>query len=166
MVGKFLNGYERVAGAEPAPGFDRWYAINGYADYFDFQVTDDGELREVAEYATDDLTREAIEFTAEAQGDDVPFFLWLSYNAPHTVLPEHAAALRRPCGPAPGRRGVRGASRMRRCPAALVRRGRDRQAVARRRPGRDAAGPGRGGHAGLALRAGGAGGGRRAARDR
>ena len=87
MVGKFLNGYERVAGAEPAPGFDRWYAISGSADYFDFQVSDDGELREVPGYATDDLTREAIEFTDAAQADDVPFFLWLAYNAPHTVLP-------------------------------------------------------------------------------
>ncbi len=70
MIGKFLNGYERVAGAEPAPGFDRWYAINGSADYFDFQVSDDGKLREVGEYATDDLTREAIEFTADARTDE------------------------------------------------------------------------------------------------
>ena len=87
MVGKFLNGYEAVAGMEPAPGFDRWYAITGYADYFNFQVSDDGEAREVGGYSTDDLTREAIDFTGEAHRDEVPFFLWLSYNAPHTVLP-------------------------------------------------------------------------------
>ncbi len=87
MIGKFLNGYERVAGKEPAPGFDRWYAITGYADYFNFQVSDDGEARRVDSYATDDLTREAIDFTGAAHRDGVPFFLWLSYNAPHTVLP-------------------------------------------------------------------------------
>ena len=87
MVGKFLNGYERVAGAEPAPGFDRWYSIFGPANYFNFKVSDDGEVRDIAGYATNDLTREAIEVIAEADQDDVPFFLWLAYNAPHTVLP-------------------------------------------------------------------------------
>ena len=87
MVGKFLNGYERVAGADPAPGFDRWYSIYGPANYVGFQVSDDGELRDVDDYATDDLTREAIEISSEAERDEVPFFLWLAYNAPHTVLP-------------------------------------------------------------------------------
>jgi arylsulfatase A-like enzyme len=87
MVGKFLNGYEREAGAEPAPGFDRWYSIFGPANYFDFQVSDGGDVRDVAGYATEDLTREAIEITEEADRDDIPFFMWLAYNAPHTVLP-------------------------------------------------------------------------------
>ena len=87
MVGKFLNGYERVAGAEPAPGFDRWYSIFGPANYFDFEVSDGGEVRDVARYSTADLTREAIEITADAGRDDVPFFIWLAYNAPHTVPP-------------------------------------------------------------------------------
>lgn len=87
MVGKFLNGYEPAGGAEPAPGFDRWYSIFGYADYFDFMVSDDGEIRNDPGYATDSLTREGIEFARSASGRDNPFFLWLSYNAPHTVLP-------------------------------------------------------------------------------
>jgi N-acetylglucosamine-6-sulfatase len=87
MVGKFLNGYGDVAGSAPAPGFDRWYAMQGYADYFDFEVSDDGRRRQVARYATRELTDRAREFIDA--GRRRPFFLWLSYNAPHTVLPGH-----------------------------------------------------------------------------
>lgn len=85
MIGKFLNGYEPDAGAQPAPGFDRWYAIHGYADYFDFQVSDNGELKRDPGYATESLTSQAIRFTRQASADEQPFFLWLSYNAPHTI---------------------------------------------------------------------------------
>lgn len=85
MIGKFLNGYEPFGAAEPAPGFDRWFAVFGSADYFDFQVSDDGELREEAGYSTEVLTSEAIDFAADSTADDDPFFLWLSLNAPHTV---------------------------------------------------------------------------------
>jgi N-acetylglucosamine-6-sulfatase len=87
MVGKFLNGYGDVAGSAPAPGFDRWYAMQGYADYFDFEVSDDGRRRHVGRYATRELTARAREFIDAVRGR--PFFLWLSYNAPHTVLPGH-----------------------------------------------------------------------------
>jgi len=86
LIGKFLNGYEPVAGAEPAPGFDSWFAIYGSADYFGFQVSDQGELREESGYSTEVFASKAIDFTKEAARDDVPFFLWLSLNAPHTVL--------------------------------------------------------------------------------
>ncbi len=85
MIGKFLNGYERVAGTEPAPGFQRWNALVGYADYFNYEITGDDGTREVARYATRELTAQARDFvSAESER---PFFLWLSYNAPHTVLP-------------------------------------------------------------------------------
>ena len=87
MFGKFLNGYGPAGGTQAAPGFDRWLATYGYADYFNYQVSDDGELRTVPEYSTRYFTTEAIGFTREAAEDSAPFFLWLSYNAPHTVLP-------------------------------------------------------------------------------
>lgn len=85
MIGKFLNGYEPFGGPKPAPGFDRWLSIFGYAGYTDFQVSDDGRLRTEDGYATDALTTAAIDFTTRAREE--PFFLWLSYNAPHTVQP-------------------------------------------------------------------------------
>lgn len=85
MVGKFLNGYDRTAGARPAPGFDRWFAMLGSADYFDFEVSDQGRRRFAADYSTRVLTRRARDFVDTTSRR--PFFLWLSYNAPHTVLP-------------------------------------------------------------------------------
>ncbi len=85
MIGKFLNGYEPAHGAAPAPGFDRWYAIHGYADYFDFQVSDNGTIKTDPGYATESLTSRAIEFVEAASSTEDPFFLWLSYNAPHTI---------------------------------------------------------------------------------
>lgn len=93
MIGKFLNGYEPEAGAEPAPGFDRWFSIFGYADYRDFQVSDNGEPGTESGYATDVLTEQAVEFVRTVHEADDPFFLWLSYNAPHTVLPAYG----KPC---------------------------------------------------------------------
>ena len=86
MVGKYLNGYELVGGAEPAPGWDRWFQIHGYADYFGYEISDNGRLSTAGsaarDYSTRVLTREAVRFTRDA-GD--PFFLWLAYNAPHTL---------------------------------------------------------------------------------
>lgn len=43
------------------------------------------EVRET-EYVTDGLSREACRFIREASEKDQPFFLFLSYNAPHTPL--------------------------------------------------------------------------------
>jgi N-acetylglucosamine-6-sulfatase len=87
MIGKFMNGYGDVAGAEPAPGFDRWFAMQGYADYFDFEISDDGRRGRVARYSTRELTARARDFVADVGRR--PFFLWLSYNAPHTVHAGH-----------------------------------------------------------------------------
>ncbi|HKJ36977.1 MAG TPA: sulfatase-like hydrolase/transferase, partial [Solirubrobacterales bacterium] len=79
MIGKFLNGYDRENGADPAPGFDRWYAMLGSAEYRDFEVSDQGERGFASGYATRVLTDEAREFMD--RGGRRPFFLWLSYNA-------------------------------------------------------------------------------------
>ena len=43
------------------------------------------EVRET-EYMTDGLSREAVRFVKEAASKDQPFFLYLSYNAPHSPL--------------------------------------------------------------------------------
>ena len=45
-----------------------------------------GEEVEETEYVTDGLSREAVNFVREAAGKERPFFLYLSYNAPHTPL--------------------------------------------------------------------------------
>ena len=89
FVGKYLNGYELVGGAEPAPGWDRWLQVQGYADYFGYDVSDDGHVSQAGtgprDYSTRLLTREAIHFADDASAGGDPFFLWLAYNAPHTL---------------------------------------------------------------------------------
>ena len=85
MIGKFLNEYESVGGSEPAPGFERWFALYGFAGYFGTEVSDDGARSHLPDdrYTTDELTDQARSFIAD--DDPRPFFLWLSYNAPHTL---------------------------------------------------------------------------------
>jgi N-acetylglucosamine-6-sulfatase len=86
VVGKFMNGFPGTALAGP-PGWDHWFIAVGAVDYFDFEVTTAGELRrfEDGEYATDIYTAEASRFVRRAAREENPFFLWLSYNAPHIV---------------------------------------------------------------------------------
>ncbi len=91
MIGKYLNNYELVGGEQPAPGFDRWFATLGYAGYYDYTVSDDGEPRhygdDLSDYSTSVYFRQAGKFAASAAADDEPFFLWLAPNAPHTAEP-------------------------------------------------------------------------------
>jgi N-acetylglucosamine-6-sulfatase len=86
VVGKFMNGYPGM-GLEGPPGWDHWFIAVGAVDYFDFEVSTAGELRRFddGQYATDVYTDEANRFVRRAGRDEEPFFLWLSYNAPHIV---------------------------------------------------------------------------------
>lgn len=85
MIGKFLNAYEKVGGSSPAPGWDRWFELFRYGDYFGSQVSDQGKVKTLGKrtYTTDELTRQALDFLGTKHRQ--PFFMWLSYNAPHTV---------------------------------------------------------------------------------
>jgi N-acetylglucosamine-6-sulfatase len=89
FVGKFLNGYNDLAGASPAPGFDRWFQFIRYPGYYDYEVSDDGRIAHYGHrrraYSTDVLTRIARQFLDRSSGRRRPFFLWLAYNAPHGV---------------------------------------------------------------------------------
>jgi N-acetylglucosamine-6-sulfatase len=84
LVGRFLNRYR---GLEPAPGFNRWFGYKGAGAYYDYDVSDQGVLRhyghERSDYSTDVLTRAATRFLDRSAASPKPFFLWLTYNAPH-----------------------------------------------------------------------------------
>jgi N-acetylglucosamine-6-sulfatase len=84
VVGKFMNGFYGRALVGP-PGWDHWFIPVGYLGYFGFEVSTAGELRgyDAGEYATDVYTAEANRFVRQAARGERPFFLWLSYNAPH-----------------------------------------------------------------------------------
>jgi len=87
FVGKFLNGSPQVLGNSPAPGFDSWFGFNGVPGYYHYTVSDDGKPLsfgfDTHAYSTDVFTRQAKRFVRANHRRRRPFFLWLSYNAPH-----------------------------------------------------------------------------------
>jgi arylsulfatase A-like enzyme len=84
LVGRFLNRYP---GLEPAPGYDRWFNHKGSGSYYDYDVSDNGVLRHYGrartDYSTRVLSRVASRFLDQSASAVQPFFLWLTYNAPH-----------------------------------------------------------------------------------
>jgi N-acetylglucosamine-6-sulfatase len=90
LIGKYLNGWP--FGPVP-PGWDRWQAIAGNTkNYWSYDVQDgDGQVESHTQYVTRFLGGEAAEFV-DATAGSTPFFLWLSFTAPHshrTPLPRY-----------------------------------------------------------------------------
>jgi arylsulfatase A-like enzyme len=84
MIGKYLNGYDAVAGAAVAPGWDFWVNTLGYAPYFGYRLSIDGEVEQTrGEYSTERFTDEAIDFATGSARRRQSFFLWLAPYAPH-----------------------------------------------------------------------------------
>lgn len=95
LVGKYLNDYPAL-GPTPAPGWDEFFAAGGVTiGYRDFDVGVNGNPRQFGphRYSTSVYTHKAERFVSRTAKHARPFFLWLTYNAPHTV-PDGT----RPCG--------------------------------------------------------------------
>jgi N-acetylglucosamine-6-sulfatase len=93
FVGKYVNGYENNFKAIP-PGWDDFFALvgDGFADGYDFEATDNGEVvsfgNDPDDYQTDVLARRGREFIASSEErDDTPFLLFMAPTAPHDPLP-------------------------------------------------------------------------------
>lgn len=73
-------------------GFEKFYGfIHGSSSYFDPILVRDNEPVEVEDdnfYLTDAISDNAVKYLDEYSQDNVPFFLYVSYNAPH--WPMHA----------------------------------------------------------------------------
>jgi N-acetylglucosamine-6-sulfatase len=90
LVGKYMNGYADSAGYPDTwvpQGWDFWFSLFTDAnDAFDYDANDNGTMvhygRNASDYATDVLTRKALEFLASDGAAD-PFFLMLTPKAPH-----------------------------------------------------------------------------------
>jgi N-acetylglucosamine-6-sulfatase len=88
LIGKWLHDYRTL---QPAPGWDRFWALTSptMTFYYDYEITDSrggkvsyGETP--AEYQTDVLTHQyAVPYILGRATDPDPFFLDLSYIAPH-----------------------------------------------------------------------------------
>jgi arylsulfatase A-like enzyme len=69
----------------PQHGFDYWVPDeHGHTtDFWDMHYIEEGKSQHYDGHATEFWTNKAIEFLRDDGGDDQPFFLYLSYNAPY-----------------------------------------------------------------------------------
>lgn len=85
LFGKLMNGYEST---DPAPGFSDWYGAIGSPKYFDYELSENGDIAKFGskprDYLDRVLTDKADGFIRDAAGTDArPFFMWVSLYAPH-----------------------------------------------------------------------------------
>lgn len=86
LIGKYLNEYDNQPPIPP--GWSEWHAVapDPYKPY-DYTVNDNGTLRNYgqrpADYEQDVLTRKAVDLVDRRAPKAKPFFLWLTYTAPH-----------------------------------------------------------------------------------
>ncbi|MFD1849342.1 arylsulfatase [Oceanobacillus bengalensis] len=91
----YLSGKWHVGERMPIErGFDDFYGLlGGFASFWDkknyVRLPEGRPERSYSEgefYATDAITDHALDFIEESRGDEQPYFLYLSYNAPHFPL--------------------------------------------------------------------------------
>jgi N-acetylglucosamine-6-sulfatase len=95
MMGKYLNGYMGAPSTPMAtpptyvpPGWDRWDVVGwGYPE-FNYLLNHNGRLRAYgnrpADYLTDVLAHDAVDFIGNASAARKPFFLEVAPFAPHS----------------------------------------------------------------------------------
>ncbi len=99
FIGKYLNLYPYTSKMNYVPpGWNEWDSpVHGsaYVQY-DYTVNENGKLvhygNQPEDYGTDVYTNKAKQFITQAAKSDQPFFLFLSYYAPHqpaTPAPRH-----------------------------------------------------------------------------
>ncbi|OLE35883.1 MAG: hypothetical protein AUG48_09425 [Actinobacteria bacterium 13_1_20CM_3_68_9] len=91
MIGKYLNGYPKSAGVPP--GWSEWHAvIQASSLVYDYTMNDNGTFTQYghspADFLQDVLTSKAVDFINRRAPQAQPFFLWLTYTAPHVSGPD------------------------------------------------------------------------------
>jgi N-acetylglucosamine-6-sulfatase len=94
MIGKYLNGYANDP--RVPPGWSDWHAAAGEAPgddlkAYDYTLNNNGKLvhygTDPADFKQDVLTGKAVGFVNRRAPQPQPFFLWLTYTAPHVGGP-------------------------------------------------------------------------------
>lgn len=80
FIGKWHMGHDSD---EPRPGFDHWAGFKGQGEYNDPTLNIDGQRRQFKGYSADVLTNLAIDWLKTGRDANRPFFLYLSFKAPH-----------------------------------------------------------------------------------
>ncbi|HEY8465310.1 MAG TPA: sulfatase [Solirubrobacterales bacterium] len=95
FVGKFLNGYGRFSGGEPAPGFAEWWSlVRPQSRYWEYTASENGTPEryglELEDYFTTQVNGRAVDLIEDAAQRAKPLFAWISHLAPHgTKHSEH-----------------------------------------------------------------------------
>jgi arylsulfatase A-like enzyme len=84
LIGKYMNGYDdRLL---VPPGWSEWHASGDQAVY-NYRLNENGTSvyygYQPADFKQDVLTRKAVGFIGRRAPKPKPFFLWLTYTAPH-----------------------------------------------------------------------------------
>ena len=91
MIGKYLNDY---ANNPPVPpGWSEWHAAAAeHQEVYNYTLNENGTLvhygQNPADFKQDVLTRKAVDFVDRRAPKAKPFFLWLTYTAPHSGGPD------------------------------------------------------------------------------
>jgi N-acetylglucosamine-6-sulfatase len=88
LIGKYLNGYnEQVV----PRGWNAWDATVG-GNAYDYDMNQNGTIvhygTAAEDYREDVLTGKAVDFVDRRAPKSQPFFLWLTYSAPHIAGPD------------------------------------------------------------------------------
>jgi len=86
LIGKYLNGYEN--NPPVPPGWSEWYAAApDDQEVYNYTLNENGTLvhygQTPADFKQDVLTSKAVDFVDRRARKRKPFFLWLTYTAPH-----------------------------------------------------------------------------------
>jgi arylsulfatase A-like enzyme len=93
LVGKYLNEYGKKNPREIPPGWSEWFATVDPTtyDYLSYDVNENGTVKTHGgakiEYMTDVLGQRAVDVIRRRARSKQPFFLWLTFTAPHYGLP-------------------------------------------------------------------------------
>ncbi len=90
LIGKYLNQYKNQPPVPP--GWSEWHATAPYEQrVYNYPINNNGTLtqygQDPSDYKDDVLTRKAVEFVNRRAPQPQPFFLWLTYTAPHVGGP-------------------------------------------------------------------------------
>jgi arylsulfatase A-like enzyme len=90
FVGKYLNEYRNLGLRKTPPGWDDWNVTLTFG-YYNYALVRNGKAfrygSKPEDYQTDVLTRIALDVLDRHAGSSKPFFMWLSYFAPHVGGP-------------------------------------------------------------------------------
>jgi N-acetylglucosamine-6-sulfatase len=90
MIGRYLNGHNSLT---VPPGWSEWYSAIGFGQsVYNYTLNENGTSVQYgarpADFKQDVLTRKAVGFVNRRALEVQPFFLWLTYTAPHVGGPE------------------------------------------------------------------------------